>query len=93
MLNFVPENYIKIPKIISLLIYTQGKGLVANEGEAWKRSRKIISSSFRFELLKGMISDIVKISDDFLEALKQGNLNSVDLVEECQSIAVFRRKV
>ena len=63
-----------------------GTGLVFAEGATWKNHRKIISSVFNFEFIKGNIPLIVNTTRDFLRETARISLESVDIMSEIQKI-------
>lgn len=42
-----------------------------SEGNEWKKKRKILSKVFNFDLVKGNISEIAKISDSSLDKFEE----------------------
>lgn len=48
-----------------------GKGLVFNEGEEWRRKRKIISELFTFELILNKLPRICELSDVTLDMVEE----------------------
>jgi len=63
-----------------------GTGLVFAEGATWKNHRKIISSVFNFEFIKGNIPLIVNTTREFFKETAKGSLKSVDIMSEIQKI-------
>ena len=45
-------------------------GLLATEGEAWKKKRKILNRIFNFEMIKNMTEQIAEICDDAFQEVE-----------------------
>jgi len=76
------ENYEKHESTIGLVDEIARGSFIFEEGQRWKRSRKLFSGSFHFENLRDIIPTVVEISKEKYENLiKEKKLSKVDLLD------------
>ena len=64
-----------------------GKGLVFSEGKMWKKHRKLISETFRFEFIASQIPTISRVAKDLFEKeLTEAEGKSVNILDLYQRI-------
>jgi len=61
-------------------------GLVAVNGDEWKKQRKIISQSFHFEFIKDNLPVILNSTREHLKELSQKELNDINVLSEMEMI-------
>ena len=71
-----------------------GKGLVFSNGKVWKKHRKLISETFRFEFIASQIPTICRVAKDIFEKefteTKGKHINILDLYQRITGELVFQ---
>jgi cytochrome P450 len=63
-----------------------GRGILALEGDEWKRRRKIISTMFHFNFINENLPLIYSTTREFLDEMKAGSLKDMKIMDEVQKI-------
>lgn len=63
-----------------------GTGLLFAKGETWKRHRKLVSSAFHYESLKGSVGLIRETTQEFLQKITPDQYKSFPIIEKMQEI-------
>lgn len=84
--DFVMNNdlHIRDPIITRALSLLFGRAFSLSDGSVWKKQRKFFSGGFHFDFLQNKIPMIVATADEFLEGLKDKDMNNVALKDEIQ---------
>lgn len=81
------ESYIKHPFLNALTKVLSKHGLVMAEGKVWRKHRKLMSVGFQFDMLKGVVPDVLKHSLELIEGFKNKNMNSMKIFDEFRDSA------
>ena len=74
-------------RVLELYSIFVGKGLVFSEGKMWKKHRKLISETFRFEFITSQIPTISRVAKDLFEKeLTEAEGKSVNILDLYQRI-------
>jgi len=63
-----------------------GTGLLFAKGEAWKRHRKLVSTAFHYESLKGSVGLIRETAQEFLRKITPDQYQNFPIIEKMQEI-------
>ena len=64
---YLSENiytYPKVKMLVNPIIRGIGSGIIIDEGELWKKKRKILNKVFNFQFIKDMTKKMAEICDE-----------------------------
>ena len=61
------------------LALVTGTGLLASDGQLWKRMRRVMSPSFHRRLVADMSASVVRVTDDWVDGLRARGEVTIDL--------------
>ena len=70
------------------LALVTGSGLLASDGELWKRMRRLMSPAFHHRLVDDMAPSVVQITYDWLESMRTRGDATVDLDSEMLQLSL-----
>jgi len=73
-------------KLFDMIKMVAGTGLVAAEGDTWKRHRKIVSNSFHYEFLKEKAPMIQETAQEFFGKVKPEEMKDYKVISKIQEI-------
>ena len=87
------QSRYKKSSIFELFNKVAGKGLVFSNGKVWKKHRKLISETFRFDFIASQIPKIHRVAKDIFEKefteTKGKHINILDLYQSITGELVF----
>lgn len=75
--------------LIGLLKRFGDRGLFMLEGQEWKQRRKIISEAFRYDLLREMVTHVVKVTEERFQkfSIAAKNKEELNIIKEFEFMA------
>ena len=81
-------------RFMEIFVEFVGKGLIFSNGKMWKKHRKLISETFRFEFITSQIPTVSRVAKDLFEKeltdAKGKQINVLDLYERITGELVFQ---